>query len=313
MATVRIGTRKSPLALAQAEWVAGLLRNRDMAVELIGIVTEGDRGLLRDKGMFVKALDEALLAGRIDLAVHSAKDVPVEIAPGLIVAAVPAREDAGDLLVSRTGADLKALPAGGRVGTASLRRSAQLLYLRPDLEIVEIRGNVETRLGKILGDPSVCDAVVVAAAGINRLGGAARVIESRGLKYARIPTADFLPAPGQGALMLVSRTADAPAFSELTDAPTATALRAERALVKALGADCRWPVAAWAQAGVGDADPAGGGAIEAAMYSVEGKFRVRAGLSGRDPEATAQELAAHLLEKGGQKILEWNRTHCARA
>lgn len=308
MKTVRIGTRKSPLAMAQALLIADLLRDRGISSEVVGIVTEGDRSAAKKtgtqkklpggKGVFVKALDDALLKKKIDLAVHSAKDVPSEIPAGLAIAAVPPREDTADLLVSRAGWNLATIPPGVQVGTASLRRSAQLKFIRPDVEILAIRGNVETRLAKIGKE---CDAALVAAAGIRRLGGDS-VLKRLGLKSERLDPSEFLPAPGQGALMIMSRHEDAPDFSGLNDPATATAVEMERALVKSLGADCSWPVGVRIESG-------SQWSVEAAIFSVEGKLRVRDRLTGPPVAETAKQLAQQLLEKGGKKILEWNRNH----
>lgn len=313
MNPVRIGTRKSPLAMAQAEWIADRVRHgpTPARVELVGIVTEGDHAGLKSggaaekwkggKGIFVKALDDALLQQTIDLAVHSAKDVPSAIPPGLTVAAVPVREEVGDLLISHDGWSIKSVPTGAKVGTSSLRRAAQILFYRPDVKIVHIRGNVETRISKLLGDSAGYDAILLATAGINRIGGIAKVVEPAGLKARRCDPAEFLPAPGQGALMVISRAADAAGFSFLSDPQTAAALGTERALVEFLGADCSWPVAAWATV-----EPDGMNTLDAAIFSTDGKLRVREKRSGPDGLALARKLAQALLDKGGKKILEWN-------
>ncbi len=260
--TIRIGTRKSPLAMAQSGWVAEEIRRKSggrMRAELCGIVTEGDRIGGADetplpkwsggKGVFIKAIDEALLAGAVDMAVHSAKDVPARLADGVAAAAVPMREDPADVLVSREGWTIETAPDGARIGTSSLRRAAQIGFHRPGLSIVSVRGNVETRLGKVGG---ACDAVVLAAAGIRRLGG--DVPGTMGLCAARLDPAVFLPAPGQGILFLVTRAGREPEFDFLNDADSARALALEREVVRALGADCNWPLGAWARP-----DAAGGG------------------------------------------------------
>lgn len=303
---IRIGTRKSPLAMAQAEWIADRIKRQDpsSAVELVGIVTEGDRASESrgkwkgGKGIFVKALDDALLKKTIDLAVHSAKDVPTALPAGLSVAAIPVREDVGDLLVSREGWTIQSMPLGTRVGTSALRRAAQMCFIRPDIEIIPIRGNVQTRLGKI---GAGCDAAIVAAAGVNRLGGMKGVLGKMDLKGVRLDPAEFLPAPGQAALMVVSRKEDVKQFSFLTDPATASAVRAERALVEFLGADCSWPIGAWARMESGREC-----VLDAAIFSVEGKLRVRESAKGTNGEEMARELAGRLLEKGGKKILDWN-------
>ena len=196
---MRIGTRGSPLALAQARWVAGLLRAGVVSgpVEIVEITTSGDRGeRLLDKARWTSELERALLEGRIDVAVHSAKDVPGEVAPGTELAAVPAREDPVDVLCGA--ASLASLPRGARVGTSSLRRAAQLRALRDDLRIVDLRGNVDTRLRKLAAGEA--DALVLAAAGLRRLG---RLSEAGG------PLTELVPAPGQGALALQTRAGEA--------------------------------------------------------------------------------------------------------
>lgn len=314
MNVIRIGTRKSPLAMAQAGWVANLIKKRSRRdVELVGIVTEGDQAAdqpLRaggGKGVFVKALDDALLAHTIDLAVHSAKDVPAVLPTGLTIAAIPAREDAGDLLVSAAGWTLETLPTGAQVGTSSLRRSAQLQFCRPDVDVVHLRGNVETRLTKAAGRHASSppyDAILLAAAGVNRLGGADKAVRPLGLSAVRLDPSEFLPAPGQGALMIVARSEHESNFSFLTDPTTALAVLTERSLVECLGADCNWPLGALAQA-----DPKGGCTLDAAIFSLEGKLRVRDRTTGPGGAEMAKTLAQRLLEKGGKKILDWNRAH----
>ncbi|MBI4178114.1 hydroxymethylbilane synthase [bacterium] len=314
MTALRLGTRKSPLALAQAGWVADRLRSTGIDVELVGIVTEGDKlGETQvampkgsGKGIFVKAIDESLLKKKVDLAVHSAKDVPADLPDGLEIAAVPEREDAADLLVSRDGWSLASLPPASRVGTSSLRRAAQLRFLRPDVDVVPLRGNVETRLAKIGKGPDAagCDAALLAAAGIHRLSAAAPVLEKMNLKSTRANPEEFLPAAGQGALLIVSRAEDAGRFSVLTDPETRTAVRLERALVRRLGADCSWPVGVHVRK-----NGAGSWSIHAAIFSIEGKMRVREILTGPAEDSTAEHLADQLMQKGGDKILAWNRRH----
>jgi hydroxymethylbilane synthase len=231
---IRLGTRRSALALAQAQWVAERL---DDDVELIPIRTAGDerRGPApqpSDKARFVKELEEALLAGQIDLAVHSAKDVPSELPSGLVILAVPERADPRDALCGVP--DLDALAEGAVVGTASLRRRAELLALRPDLDVRDLRGNVDTRLRRL--DEGHFDAIVIAQAGLDRLG---RSDEGSPLDPSR-----FVPAPGQGCLLLEARDADetAVAATRLTDQAAATALYIERTIVRGLGATCHTPI-----------------------------------------------------------------------
>jgi hydroxymethylbilane synthase len=231
---IRLGTRGSALAVAQARLVAAEL---DDDVELVPIVTSGDRarGADMDKSRFVKEIEEALLAGDVDLAVHSAKDVPAELPSGLSIVGVPERADPHDALCGA--ASLEALADGTAVGTGSLRRRAQLLALRPDLDVRELRGNVDTRLRRLAeGD---FGAVVLAQAGLDRLG--------RAGEGALLP--ELVPAPGQGCLALEARADDtrtAAAAGALTDRAALTCLTAERALVAGLGATCRTPVGAHA-------------------------------------------------------------------
>jgi hydroxymethylbilane synthase len=226
---VKLGTRGSALALVQARAVAAALGGGDSASEIVEITTSGDRGIAGDKARWIDTIEDALENGAIDLAVHSAKDVPATslLRPGMRLAAVLPREDARDALI---GADsLEALPAGARVGTASLRRRAQLLAVRDDLEVVELRGNVDTRLRKLR--EGVCDAIVLAAAGLRRLGRADEI-------GALLDPSVFVPAPGQGALAVEGREIPAGLIDEAADAQ----LRAERFVVEALGASCDTPV-----------------------------------------------------------------------
>jgi hydroxymethylbilane synthase len=234
---MRLGTRRSALALAQAELVAELLGG----AEIVPLVTGGDAGAgPQDKSRWVDELERALLDGRVDLAVHSAKDLPTELAPGLALLGVPSRAGAEDALCG-TG-DLDALAPGARVGTSSLRRIAQLRSARADLEVVPLRGNVDTRLTKLHDEQ--LDAIVLARAGLQRLG---REAEAGAL----LDPARFVPAPGQGALALEGRAGDeaaGEAAAGLTDRPALAALLAERALARELGADCHTPLGAHARA-----------------------------------------------------------------
>jgi hydroxymethylbilane synthase len=244
-----IATRRSPLALAQCRAFVQRLGALDPAVELreLQVVTSGDRiqdrplAEIGGKGLFVKEIEEALLDGRADIAVHSIKDVPGVLPPGLAIACIPAREDARDVLVAPTHGTLSALPPGARVGTSSLRRLASLQAVRPDLTIVPIRGNVDTRLRKV--DAGEFDAIVLARAGLVRLGLADRTTE--------ILSPDIsLPAVGQGALGIECRDADLAVRARLEplhDAETAVCVAVERGVLIALGGDCRTPLAAFAE------------------------------------------------------------------
>jgi hydroxymethylbilane synthase len=234
---MRLGTRASALALVQAESVADALRAAGAEVEIVTVTTLGDRGAaVPDKSRWVSELERALIEGRVDVAVHSAKDVPTELPDGLELVAAPARADARDAICGAAG--LHALPAGARIGTASLRRTAQIRATRPDLEVVQLRGNVDTRLRK-LADGQV-QALVLALAGLRRLG--------RGSQVTAIVD-EFVPAAGQGALALEARAGelDAAVLAPVNDPDTMRCLTAERTLVHALGASCHTPVGAHAR------------------------------------------------------------------
>ncbi len=235
---LRVGTRGSALALIQAESVADALRVGGAEVEIVTITTLGDRGAAAlDKSRWVSELERALLDDRIDLAVHSAKDVPAELPPGLELVAVPPRADARDAFCGAAG--LAALPDGARVGTASLRRTAQLRAARPDIDVVELRGNVDTRLRKLAEGQA--DALVLALAGLDRLGRADAVSAIAD---------EFVPAAGQGALALEARVgelASDPRLDAARDPVAGACVSAERTLVHALGASCQTPVGAHAR------------------------------------------------------------------
>jgi hydroxymethylbilane synthase len=243
------GTRGSALAQGQARWVTDRLQVLcpGLVVRTEIIRTTGDAlpdqplSQIGAKGAFSRELGDALLAGRVDLAVHSLKDLPTDPTPGLTIAAVTEREDARDVLVSRQNLGLDELPAGSRIGTSSPRRMAQLLARRPDLRVVSIRGNVETRLSKALG--AEYDAVVLAAAGLRRLNLAGSVTQ-----YLTVDV--MLPAPGQGALAIETRSDDADTLAViagLQHQPTRLATNAERSFLRALGGGCQMPVAAYAE------------------------------------------------------------------
>lgn len=239
---IRIGTRQSPLALWQANYIAEGLTRHGYEVELVKITTTGDvtttpLGQSGGVGLFTKEIQRALLDGRCDVAVHSLKDLPTEPIDGLTLAAVPPREDPSDCLISSSSANLKDLPAGSRIGTGSPRRRAQLLHLRPDLNILDIRGNVETRLAKLA--QGSYDAIILAFAGLHRLNFEANITE-------KLTLDQMLPAVGQAALGLETRS-DAPiaieAVRNLNDPVTLACVRAERGLLRALRAGCLAPVA----------------------------------------------------------------------
>ena len=284
---MRLGTRGSALALAQAREVAGALGGD---VELVTITTSGDRDRARgDKERWVREIDAALLRGDVDLAVHSAKDVPARLADGIVIAAVPGRADPRDALCGA--AALDALRAGARVGTSSLRRAAQLRALRDDLEVLELRGNVDTRLGRLRsGD---YDAIVLARAGLDRLG--------RGAEATAVLD-ELVPAAGQGALAITVRAGDEAAraaVATISDAHAERCLAAERALVRALDADCHTPVGAHAVAG----DNGDGLRLRAFVGAPDGAMWVRDELAGDDPEALGAEVAARLRAAGADEVL----------
>jgi hydroxymethylbilane synthase len=240
---MKIGTRGSQLARWQAEWVQHHLAERRVRAELVVIKTRGDADVdrplheLEGKGFFTKEIEDALLDRRIDVAVHSLKDLPTTLPPGLSLGAIPARHDPREALVN--GASVQQLPAGTRVGTSSLRRVAQVRFLRPDLAVVPLRGNVPTRVRKVETRDGL-DAALLAIAGLERLG--------LGDKANVVDPLDVMPAPGQGALGIELRADDAAtreAIAPLHDAASAMAVTAERALLAALGGGCQAPVAAW--------------------------------------------------------------------
>jgi hydroxymethylbilane synthase len=291
MATLRLGTRGSALAVAQSRLVARSLDELGEAVELVEIVTSGDRErALGDKGRFVKEIEQALLDGAIDLAVHSAKDVPGELPEGLEIVGVPKRADPRDALCGAGALD--DLPRGAVVGTASLRRRAQLLALRPDLEIRELRGNVDTRLRKLAEDG--LDAIVLASAGLVRLG-----CPDEGSPLAE----DTLtPAPGQGCLALEARSDDSRTRElaiRLTDADASAALTAERTLVTGIEASCHTPVGAHATVAEDTLR------LRTFVGTPDGDRWIRDQVRGArdEPVALGEEAAERLLAAGARSIL----------
>ena len=296
-----IGTRGSSLAIWQAEWIQARLREiaPELTVTLQRIKTSGDKILdvplakIGGKGLFVKEIEEALLQGDIDLAVHSMKDVPTVLPDPLEILCVPKREDVRDALISREGVTLDRLPRGARIGTSSLRRQSQLLHYRPDLHIAMLRGNVETRLRKLKhGD---YDAIVLAAAGLRRMGWEGEVTEYLSLDVS-------LPAIGQGALAIEGRRDDQfvrALLSKLNDPTTHTAVAAERALLDRLQGGCQVPIAAHATIEQNRLSVAG------LVSSTDGKTLIRDAVAGGVSEARALgiRLAEQLLAAGGDVIL----------
>lgn len=301
MERLRIATRKSPLALWQSEHVAAALRacHPGLEVELVPLSTRGDEVLDRSlaaiggKGLFLKELEIAMQAGAADCAVHSLKDVPMELEPGFMMPAILARADHADGFVSNAYEDIDALPHGARVGTSSLRRQAQLRARRADLELRDLRGNVNTRLAKL--DAGDYDAIVLACAGLQRLG-----LESR--IRARLDAPDWLPAPAQGAIAIECRQ-DAPQlqalFAPLDDAPTRHCVEAERAMNRALHGSCHVPVAAFAWL---DGERL---RLDGLVGSATDGRAVRAGgeSAPAEGEALGARVAAMLLEGGAGAFL----------
>jgi hydroxymethylbilane synthase len=298
---VSIATRGSRLALWQAEWVRSALCERfpDSTVELAIIKTQGDKILdvplakVGGKGLFVKEIEEALQDGRADIAVHSMKDMPAETPAGLALGAVPAREVPTDVFISRDGRSLRETPSGAIIGTSSLRRAAQLRHLRPDLQIVPLRGNVETRIRKL--ETGNLAAVVLAAAGVKRLGLAHRITE-------HLPAELMLPAVGQGALCIEIRKYDAQIGSMVAalDHPaTHRAVNGERAFLKRLQGGCQVPIAGYGCIAEGQLTLTG------LVASIDGKTLIRHTLSGpvENAEQIGIELAETLLARGADEIL----------
>jgi hydroxymethylbilane synthase len=297
---IRIGSRGSMLALAQSNWVKRQLEAHypQMQIDLTIIKTSGDRfvdtpiAAIGGKGVFTKEIEDALLRDDIDIAVHSMKDLPTEMVAGLAIAAVPLREDARDVLVSREGRRLNNLPSGARVATGSLRRQAQLLHHRGDLSILAIRGNIDTRLGKL--DEGQADALIMAAAGLIRIGRAERITEY-------LPDEICVSAVAQGALGIEARDDGAMAalLAFLHDADTGAEVSAERMLLQRLGGGCHVPIGARARV-TGDALKMIGIVVDPS-----GKSLCRGEISGKASDAAelGRRLAEQLIHDGADKIL----------
>jgi hydroxymethylbilane synthase len=309
MSTVRIATRGSDLALAQANYIAARIEKElSRQTEIIIVSTAGDRiqhvslAKIGGKGLFIKEIEEALLDGRADVAVHSAKDLPARIAPGLELAAYPERADPRDALVGRaSGLCLEELPQGARIGTGSTRRAALLLAHRPDLEIVPLRGNVPTRLARLESEGLA--AVVLACAGLDRLGRSAVISE-------RISPDVLLPAVCQGMLALEARSGD-PLIGELarlSAQENVTAAMAERGFLTRLGGDCTVPLAAHCEPVTG-----GGIRIRGLVASLDGRSIARGEVEGEPAESAklGESLADAVLDAGGREILEGLREGAA--
>ncbi len=302
MKEMRIGTRGSPLALWQANWVKESLSKvyPQLRVSLVRITTKGDKlvdvSLARvgGKGLFVKEIEEKLLAGRIDLAIHSMKDVPVQLPEGLHIQSIPQREDSRDVLISKDHLTLEELPRGAKIGTSSLRRRAQLLSYRPDLTMVPLRGNVHTRLAKI--KTMNLDAIVLAAAGIKRMNLAENISQP-------ISTEVCLPAIGQGALGLETRVDNNEVnqyLSILDDESSHVSVRAERAFLRRLGGGCQVPIAA-----LGTISAGGTLVLRGLVGSLDGRKLIKGAIEGEmgRAEELGMALAENLLSQGADEIL----------
>ena len=296
---MKLGTRGSQLAQWQAEWVRDRLAAQGARAEIVIIKTRGDAEVdrplheLEGKGFFTKEIEEALLDGRIDVAVHSLKDLPTTLPAGLALGAIPERHDPREALVN--GRSLSDLAAGARVGTSSLRRIAQVRFLRPDLEVVPLRGNVPTRVRKVETHDGL-DAALLAIAGLERLG--------LGGKGAVIDPFDVMPAPGQGALGIEIRDNDKTtrkALQPLHDAASAAAVTAERALLAALGGGCQAPVAAWVEA----RETGNGKRLYGRVTEGDGNVQLTASahLDPKRPEAAGEAVASLLESEGAASLL----------
>ena len=303
-ATLRLGTRRSPMAMAQSAHVAGLVTARTgHQVELVGLTTFGDvsqadLAQIGGTGVFVSELRKRLLGGDIDFAVHSLKDLPTPQDSALTLAAVPPREDPRDALAARNGAKLADLPTGARIGTGSPRRAAQLLMIRPDLRPVPIRGNAGTRLGKV--DSGEVDAVVLAYAGLARIGRLDAVTQV-------FEPDEMMPAPGQGALAvecLASRPDLARLLSQVDDRPSRAAAEAERSVLAALQAGCSAPIGAYA-AGVNELR------LDAIVAAADGGGALRASAAGPADQAAAigRQVAAELISRGAARYSDVSAGH----
>ena len=298
MARLRIGSRGSQLALWQANHISALLREHGHEVEIEIIRTTGDKitdvalAKVGTKGMFTKEIEEALIEGRVDLAVHSLKDLPTEMQAGFEIAAITKRENPRDVLVSKRYCSIEDLPHGARVGTSSLRRQAQLKAVRSDLDIYPLRGNVDTRLRKL--NSGEYDAIILAAAGVTRLGLTAMVKQI-------IPVEIMCPAAGQGALGIEIRLGDEATrkhLSFLDDATARATTTCERALLNKLGGGCQVPIGAHAEMRDGRLH------LQGVVANPDGSEVLRESREGNDPEILGSELGDSLLRRGGHSILQ---------
>jgi hydroxymethylbilane synthase len=297
---LRLGTRASPLARWQAQWVAARLAELGVETLLVPISTSGDVrrtgpiGAIGGQGVFTKELERALSDREIDLAVHSLKDLPTDAVDGLVLAAVPARGPLGDVLISRNEERFEELQQGAVVGTGSLRRRTQLWHARPDLQMDDVRGNVETRIGKLRAGQF--DALVLAEAGLERLGLTGEVTQ-------RLPLPMMLPAVGQGALAVEARADDRDTLewlAQLDDLDTHRAVAAERTMLAALRGGCLAPIGAWGRIAQGQLQLSG------VVLSADGARRIDAERAGspEEPVALGQAVAAELISQGAGELIE---------
>ncbi|TCP63641.1 hydroxymethylbilane synthase [Baia soyae] len=299
MRTIVVGTRKSKLAMTQTNWVIDRLKEMEpnLTVELEKIVTKGDKILdvtlskVGGKGLFVKEIESALLNGEIDLAVHSMKDLPAEMPEGLMIGAIPVREDVRDCFLSRDGSTLEELPSGAIVGTSSLRRQAQILAIRPDLRVESIRGNIDTRVQKMRDGQF--DAIILATAGLNRISWQEDIAELISVKT-------MLPAVGQGALAIQCREGDRETRAllvKINHEETARAVRAERAFLQAFNGGCHLPIAAYAQICENQVH------LKGLVGDPAGKKMIADTIIGKNEIKMGQELANRLIELGADELL----------
>jgi hydroxymethylbilane synthase len=295
---IKIGTRGSKLALQQSAWVRKRIAEKHpgLHIEVVRIKTAGDKitdvplAQVGGKGLFVKEIEEALLRGEIDLAVHSMKDVPSDLPSGLHLGAITEREDPRDVLISRGGQRLEQLPSRARIGTSSLRRKAQLLRINPRWEIIPLRGNLDTRIRRL--ETEDLDAVIVAAAGVRRMGLEERVTEF-------LPLDAMLPAVGQGALGIECREEGGinELIAFLSHRESTMAVKGERACLRRLEGGCQVPIAAYGEVGGGRLH------LRGLVASLDGSQLFRAEAHGDDPEAVGEQLAEELLAQGAAEVL----------
>lgn len=307
MRKIKVGTRQSALAMTQSGQTIDALKTLaakarlPLDFEVVPIVTRGDRILdvtlskVGGKGLFVKEIEEALLGGEIDIAIHSMKDMPFELPEGLVIGCVPPREDPRDALVNLTSSTLSDLPPGARIGTSSLRRSAQLQSRRPDFRIESLRGNIDTRLRKL--ESEGLDAIVLAAAGLKRMGWSDRIT-------AYIEPEDCLPAVGQGALAIECRASDEEVLAllgMLNDTAAERAVAAERTFLGLLNGGCQVPIGAYATASSTESDAVV--SMTGMVAAADGRLVLKASASGSDPADVGRRVAEELLAKGADVLL----------